>query len=351
MLEPSLGQYLALLVMSLISVGILTPALRKLAIKLDITDKPISIHKTHTSAVPYLGGIAIMIGIVVVIVAALITAGRSDDVAFALSLLIPAVCLGIVGLIDDLKNLTPSFRFIVQSIAGIFTAAFVLTSTSIGNPTNSIFLDALISVVWIVGITNAINFYDNLDGGAAGAVAVAGLGLFIVAATNGQFFIAATSIVLLGAMLGFLIWNRSPARIYMGDAGALFLGFIVSVLSLRLDPDVDNKMLSFSIPLLLLALPIMDTAVVVISRLKRGVSPFQGGRDHLSHRILFQGISKRKTAYLLWTLSALFTISAIFVSMKIFDNLIFLGLNLFLWMTLFAFFLRGFPQESTTKSH
>lgn len=337
----SISDYLILFAVSLFLVGITTPIMRRLALNLDITDKPNAAHKTHKLSVPYLGGIAIMIGTISVTVLALVFAGRNEDLSFALSLLIPAALLGLVGLVDDLKNLSPLFRFLAQSVAGIFTAVFVLTTTSFGNPTGSTVFDVVISIIWIVGITNSINFFDNLDGGAAGAVAFTGLGTFIIASSNGQYFVAATAIVLFGAMVGFLAWNRSPARIYMGDAGALFLGFMVAVLTLRLDPDVDNKFLSFAVPLFLLAIPIMDTSVAVTSRIVRKVSPFQGGRDHLSHRILHYGVTKRQTAYMLWSLSFLFALAACLIALGVFDNSMFLGLFSIIWILLFMFFLKS----------
>ena len=160
----------------------------------------------------------------------------------------------------------------------------------------------MITIVWIVGIINSINFFDNLDGGAAGAVAATSLGLALITYASGQYLLCATSISVLGAVLGFLIWNRNPAKIYMGDAGSLFLGTILSVLTIRLNPRVDSQIVSFSIPILLLAVPVLDTSVAVLSRIRRGVSIFQGGQDHLSHRLIRNGYSKRQTAFRLWLL-------------------------------------------------
>jgi UDP-GlcNAc:undecaprenyl-phosphate GlcNAc-1-phosphate transferase len=184
----------------------------------------------------------------------------------------------------------------------------------LGSPSGNTFLDLFLTIFWIVGITNSINFFDNVDGGASGTIAISSFFLFLLAFQGGQFSIAALSIVLAGATLGFLLWNRPPARIYMGDAGALFLGLLIATLSLRFDPNPINLSASFSIPILLLAIPILDTSVAVISRLKRGVSPFQGGQDHLSHRLIRSGMSKRQAVLSLWLMSIFFCCLALGIS-------------------------------------
>jgi UDP-GlcNAc:undecaprenyl-phosphate GlcNAc-1-phosphate transferase len=151
--------------------------------------------------------------------------------------------------------------------------------------------------------------------------------------------IAALALVTAGGTLGFLIWNKSPARIYMGDAGALFLGILISALTLRLEPTTETVLGSFATPLLLLAIPILDTTVAVLSRLRRGASPFQGGRDHLSHRLMRKGLTRRVTAFLLWGLSGLFAAIAIWISRPNSGNeqFILYGASA-LWALLFVFF-------------
>ena len=327
-------------------VGLLTPLMRKIAIRADIIDRPIHSHKTHKAPVPYLGGVAIILGILIVSYGGLILKNRTGgDFGIASSLLIPATILGIIGLLDDRKSLPPLPRFIAQSIAGIFTAVFLIATNTVGNPSGNSAIDALITILWVVGITNAINFFDNLDGGAAGAVATISFGLFLIAHSNGQYFLAALSATTFGAMLGFLLWNKSPARIYMGDAGALFLGILISVLALRLNPEVDGKFTSFSIPILLLAIPILDTSVAVLSRIKRGVSPFQGGRDHLSHRLMRRGFTKRRSAYALWSLSAIFSGIAVTVATTDSDTKFLIGIAIVFWIALFTLFIKSADTE------
>jgi UDP-GlcNAc:undecaprenyl-phosphate GlcNAc-1-phosphate transferase len=168
-----------------------------------------------------------------------------------------------------------------------------------------------ITVLWIVGVCNSINFFDNHDGGAAGTVAVITFFLFFIAYDRQQILVSALAIVTAGATAGFLIWNRHPAKIYMGDAGSLFLGIIISVLTIRLSPGVVPTYKSLAIPLFLMATPILDTTVAVVSRLYRGISPFQGGRDHLSHRLMRKGLNRRSTAFTLWGMAAFYGLIAV----------------------------------------
>jgi UDP-GlcNAc:undecaprenyl-phosphate GlcNAc-1-phosphate transferase len=213
---------------------------------------------------------------------------------------------------------------------------------NLGNPTGSTSLDVLITLIWIVGICNSINFFDNLDGGAAGTAAISAIALSYLALENNQSLIGSLALVVAGATLGFLIWNRSPARIYMGDAGALFLGVVLATLTIRLKPEAQASVASFATPVLVLAIPILDTSVAVISRLRRKVSPFQGGKDHLSHRLIRYKFSRKGSVIILWLLSAFFCLIAIGVSKVDYYNeirLVFLAA--LIWILLFIGFIRA----------
>jgi UDP-GlcNAc:undecaprenyl-phosphate GlcNAc-1-phosphate transferase len=327
-------------------VGLLTPVMRKFAISKQILDTPTSAHKSHTQAVPYLGGIAILIGVILVSYSALILNGLTrNNFWLATSVLAPAVVMGLVGLWDDIKNLPPLPRFIGQSIAGLVIALLLVVSNNVANPTGSTYLDVIITVIWVVGICNSINFFDNLDGGAAGTVAISAMFLTYLALGNGQSFIAALAVVVAGGTLGFLIWNRTPARIYMGDAGALFLGVLLATLTIRLNPDTQTQVASFATPVLLLAVPILDTCVAVFSRLRRGISPFQGGKDHLSHRLIRIGISRKIAAISLWMLSILFGLLAVIISyVKEQYEAHIIILSILLWFILFIGFFKMADQ-------
>jgi UDP-GlcNAc:undecaprenyl-phosphate/decaprenyl-phosphate GlcNAc-1-phosphate transferase len=335
-------QYLILFVSTFILVGALTPLMRRVALKTNFVDQPNAAHKSHAEPIPYLGGVAIILGVLLITYGALFTQeNMKENIWTATSLFGPALILGIVGLIDDRRALPPLPRFIAQSAAGIFTAVLIIATDTVGNPSGNSLIDAFISIVWIVGICNSINFFDNLDGGATGAVAATSLGLFLITYNNGQFLISASAITLFAAMLGFLIWNKSPAKIYMGDAGALFLGTVIAVLTIRLDPDVQSKSISFAVPLLLLAIPILDTSVAVVSRLRRKKSIFEGGHDHLSHRLMRKGFTKRQSAYALWSLAGIFAAIATTIATKQTDTTFLVGLSALFWLGLFVTFLRS----------
>jgi UDP-GlcNAc:undecaprenyl-phosphate GlcNAc-1-phosphate transferase len=334
--------YFILFVISYALVGLLTPLMRKVALAQGVLDRPNSAHKSHKNPVPYLGGVAIIIGVVVVSYIALISNKFTwNNFWLATSVLGPALVMGLVGLWDDIKSLNPLPRFIGQSIAGIVVALILILNDNIGNPTGITVLDAAITVIWIVGICNSINFFDNLDGGAAGTVAFTAISLTYLAITGDQYFIAALSIVVAGSTLGFLIWNRAPARIYMGDAGALFLGLLIATLTVRFKPSTDYSVTSFAIPVLLLAIPILDTTVAVLSRLRRKVSPFQGGQDHLSHRLVRTGLSRKLSAITLWSLTGLFSFFAVLISIPNNEyELIIVTIASGFWLLLFLYFFR-----------
>jgi UDP-GlcNAc:undecaprenyl-phosphate GlcNAc-1-phosphate transferase len=287
--------------------------MRKIALKIGAVDRPNLDRKTQKEPVPYLGGVAIAIGITVASFGALLYSDFSTETfGKALSILLPAILISAMGLYDDLKGLEPWPRLVAQTIAGIAVAIYLIQNDTLGQAFNNQAINYLVTIIWIVGICNSINFFDNLDGGASGTVTVISIFLFAIAFNQGQSLVSALAVVTAGATLGFLIWNKTPAKIYMGDAGALFLGIIIAVLTIRLDPEVGPQSRALAIPLLLMAVPILDTTTVVISRLSRGISPFTGGRDHLSHRLMRKGLGRKTTAYVLWAMVAAFGSVAFF---------------------------------------
>ena len=294
--------------------GLLTGPVRALAIKLSVMDLPNMERKTQVEPVPYLGGVAIAISIVSVTYAAIFYSDNTKTtfplVTYAL---LPAAILGLMGLIDDIRGLPALPRLITQTVVATVVAIFLLNLDFNVEPFGNPLLNQVINIVWIVAICNSINFFDNLDGGAAGSVAISTLGIALIAANQGQELVTALSVVTCGATVGFLLWNKSPAKIYMGDAGALFLGVLVAVLTIRLNPGITPKFNSFAILPMLLAVPILDTCIAVFSRLRRGISPLTGGRDHLSHRLMRKGLSKHASAYLLWGMQASFVVIALVV--------------------------------------
>jgi UDP-GlcNAc:undecaprenyl-phosphate GlcNAc-1-phosphate transferase len=307
-------EYIILGIAAFVLSGLLTWPVRALAIKLGAMDLPNMERKTQKEPVPYLGGVAIALSIIAVTYAAVLYSDNSTtNVSLITYAIAPAILLGAMGLIDDLRNLEPLPRLITQTVVGVFATLFLISQDVIGSPLSNSFLNFVICVFWIVAICNSINFFDNLDGGAAGSVAVSTLGIALIAANEGQELVTALSVVTCGATVGFLLWNKSPAKIYMGDAGALFLGVLVAVLTIRLNPGITPTFNSIAILPMLLAVPILDTCIAVSSRLRGGISPFTGGKDHLSHRLMRKGFSKRGSAYCLWGMQASFVALALVV--------------------------------------
>ena len=297
--------------------GLLTWPVRALAIRLGAMDAPNLARKSQAEPVPYLGGVAIALGITITTLAAVYVGGnKSGENAgqlkdLALTVLLPALLLGAMGLIDDLRSLSPWPRLIAQSVVGTVVALVIVSSGTTGTPFGTSTFNTIVTIFWIVGICNSINFFDNLDGAAAGAVAIAALGVFFIAFDRGQELVSALSVVTAGATIGFLMWNKSPAKIYMGDAGALFLGIIISVATIRLNPGIEPTWKSLTIPVILLAVPLLDTCVAVFSRISRRVSPLTGGKDHLSHRLVRAGLSRPMAAVTLWVASGVCVLVAI----------------------------------------
>jgi UDP-GlcNAc:undecaprenyl-phosphate GlcNAc-1-phosphate transferase len=341
-MQLSFLQYLILFSSSLICVGVLTPLMRRIAINREIVDRPNEGHKTHVEPTPYLGGVAIVLGVTLISYLALFISGFSlSRVALASSILIPALLVGVMGLIDDIKKLSPLPRFLAQNAIAIVSTLIMISTQTIGTPTDNKIFDFLITIFWIVGLTNALNFFDNIDGGASGTAAISAFFLFVLALLGSQFSIAALSLVLAGGTAGFLIWNKPPARIYMGDAGALFLGLLIASLTVRFDPNPINQIASFSVPFFLLAVPIMDTTVVVLKRIVRGTSPFKGGRDHLSHRLTRAGMSKRQAVVSLWLLTILFGSVSLAISLANFQTeAVISAVGMSIWFLIFIAFLR-----------
>ena len=338
----SLLQYLFLGAVTMFFVGAITPGVRKFAIRINAIDAPIAAHKTHKIAVPYLGGLAILIGVLLASYGSLLFNGaETENYLLASYVLIPAVFISAMGLVDDLRGLEPWPRLIVQTVTASIVATTLILTDTMGVAFNNTFLNVAVSILWIVGVCNSINFFDNLDGGAAGTVVVVCIFIFIIALDRGQILVSALAIVTAGATSGFLFWNKSPAKIYMGDAGALFLGIIVSVLTIRLNPGITPNFLSLAIPLSLLAIPILDTSVAVVSRLRRGLSPFTGGRDHLSHRLIRRGMNRKSAAFALWGLSGAFGFSSVLIFK--FSEMLgrpLVAFNLIAWILLFILFIR-----------
>ena len=278
-------EYLAVFVATAILSIVLTPMALRYAIRANVLDQP-GKHKSHKVAVPYLGGLAIVVTFVIAVILMSVLRPPHTGRGELLGVLTIAVLLAAVGLIDDLRQVSPLWRLVAE-----VSAASIVWSLGNGTAVTTVeTVDLILTVLWFVGITNAFNLLDNMDGLAAGLAAISSMTVFAVAGTNGQFLVAGLAVALAGCTVGFLRLNFHPARIYMGDGGSLFIGFLVAYLGIKLRFE-GGRLVSSLVPIFACSAAVFDTSLVVISRIRAGRNPFQGGQDHVSHRLVKLGLS------------------------------------------------------------
>jgi UDP-GlcNAc:undecaprenyl-phosphate/decaprenyl-phosphate GlcNAc-1-phosphate transferase len=260
-------------------VAILVPLARRIALRQGITDDPAP-GKSHASPTPYLGGVAIALG---ALICSLVLPGWQSEAAVILA---AAALVSVTGFFDDLRTVRPSMRLLVEATAAGAAAAAGAHVQLFDNP-----LDYVITVVWIVVITNSFNLLDNMDAAAGSIATVIASALAVTALMEGQQLVGGLAVVVAAACLAFLIYNWHPARIFMGDAGSLFLGFLLAVISLKLRTPVPHAA-SIVAVVLLVGPAVFDTTLVVISRASHGRRIFIGGTDHTSHRLLLLGVPR-----------------------------------------------------------
>jgi UDP-GlcNAc:undecaprenyl-phosphate GlcNAc-1-phosphate transferase len=270
------------------------------AVRFGVLDHP-GPAKAHAKAVPYLGGTAIVVSFAgVVLVAALLRPPPSGlpQLAGFLGL---GVLLALVGLADDVRGgLSPLLRLALEAGAGLAVWEMGYAAHLAGTPRA---LDAVVTVLWVAGVTNAFNLLDNMDGLSAGVSVIAALSIFGVACLQHRYLVAALAIALAGCAAGFLRSNFHPARIYMGDAGSLFLGFTISVLLLTLRANAPTRV-GVAVILAVPGVALFDTTLVMVSRIAHKRNPFNGGQDHTSHRLVYLGLSVRKAVGLTYLVAA-----------------------------------------------
>jgi UDP-GlcNAc:undecaprenyl-phosphate GlcNAc-1-phosphate transferase len=269
-----------------------TPIIRRLARRLGMVDRP-DARRVHLSPVPLLGGIAIYIGFIV----ALLLFGEGWVVSQAISILVGATIVSFLGIWDDRWGVRPVMKLLGQAIAA---SIVILSGVQVSFLPNQA-LNLLITFLWIVGITNALNLLDNMDGLSGGVGAVAAVFFLLLAALNGQYLVASLAAALLGVCIGFLVYNFNPASIFMGDAGSMFLGFVLAAVGIKLRFPNHPNVITWMIPVVVLGLPVFDTTLIVVSRLRRGINPLTNpGKDHVSHRLVSLGLSQRRAVILLY---------------------------------------------------
>lgn len=286
----------------------LTPLSRQLAQRIGLIKKP-SARGVHGVPTPMMGGLAIYGAFML---ALLLFGNWPQHIAELGAILVGATWLALIGLLDDRLNLSPAVKFPAQFAAAIF----VMVSGVHIDLFSNIVLDGALTFIWIIGIINAINFLDNMDGLAAGISAIAAAFIFVLSASQGQELVSKLAAALCGSAIGFLIYNFNPASTFMGDMGSLVLGFMLAVLGvkMRFTQPLQSSSVSWMIPILVLGLPIFDTTLVVFTRLREGRSPLQGGTDHTSHRLVAMGLSFRMAVINLYIICILLGIAAILIS-------------------------------------
>lgn len=287
-----------------------TPAIMSFAEKIGAVDKP-GIRKVHKTNMPRLGGLAIYMVFTVVLVAFF---PISD---FLKGLLLGSTIIVFVGAVDDCKGIAPKFKLLGQITAALVVVYFGTTVQFVTSPFDGIILLGILAVpvtlLWIVGITNAVNLIDGLDGLAAGISAIAAVTIGIIAFLEGQYEVAVTSLVLAGAVLGFLKYNFYPARIFMGDTGSMFLGFVLAILAIQ-GLTKSATVISLFIPVVIFGVPILDTFFAVMRRFANGNPIFQADKEHVHHRLLDLGFSHKQTVLLIYGISIILGLSAILLT-------------------------------------
>lgn len=319
-------EYIVSFILSFIIAFSSTPIVKKIAFKIGAVDIPKDGRRMHKRAMAKLGGLAIVSGFIITILFNLIVSIVDKDNPIKpdnrlWGLLIGISIIVLMGLIDDLKGLRAKYKLLFQLAAAIIV---VILGTKIQIITNP-FSDAgfklgpviyyPLTVFWIVGVTNAINLIDGLDGLAAGVSTIASLSLFFVSVISGRWDVAIITAALAGSTLGFLPYNFNPAKIFMADTGSNFLGFTLGVISIQ-GTFKSYAAIAIAIPLLVLGLPLFDTLFAIIRRIIRGKSIMEADRGHLHHRLLDMGLSHKQSVVVMYILSGALGLCAIVLADK-----------------------------------
>jgi len=289
---------------------IATPLVKKLAIAWGVVDQP-DHRKVHTRIMPRMGGLAIYLAFAVCFF--LFVPQTSE----ALGIFIGGTIIVLTGMLDDKYQLSPKMKMLGQLIAAIVVISFGLRVEFINLPFDDdqvyfAWLSIPVTIFWLVGVTNAVNLIDGLDGLAAGVSGIAITATMIMAFLMGNSLAIILSIILLGAVIGFLFFNFHPAKIFMGDTGALFLGFNLAALSILGFKQL--TLIAFIVPILILGVPLSDTFYAIIRRIVNKKPISQPDKNHLHHCLLSMGYSHRKTVLIIYGISALFALSAVVFS-------------------------------------
>lgn len=294
-----------------------TPLAKRVAYIIGAVDIPRDGRRMHKRPIPRCGGLAIIFGFM----ASVLCFGPPTKGLAAT--MIGAGIIAVMGVVDDCKNLDAKFKFVIQIIAALIVVIIgnyrieVMTNPNIFSDSPYIvfpwWLSGILSVLWIVFITNSVNFIDGLDGLAAGVSAIMCVSLVFIAVRAGEYSVAVVGTALMGACFGFLPFNFNPANMFMGDTGSTFLGFILATLSIQ-GVFKSYAIISFAVPLLILGLPLFDALFAMIRRMLKGQSPMTADRGHLHHRLIDMGFSQKQTVFILYAISCILGITAVLLA-------------------------------------
>jgi UDP-GlcNAc:undecaprenyl-phosphate GlcNAc-1-phosphate transferase len=283
-----------------------TPLVRRVALYLGVIDQP-NDRKIHVNPIPLLGGMAIYGAFI----AALLLFGNRFRLNELVSILVGASLMSFLGLWDDRRSLSPFLKLAGQVLAA---SILVISSVRIGTFRWEA-LNIIVTLGWVVVITNAMNLLDNMDGLSGGVGAAAAIYFLLLAAMNDQFLVGALSAALVGASIGFLVYNFNPASIFMGDAGSLFLGFTLAAVGIKLRFPEGIEIVTWMVPVMIMGLPLFDTTLVIISRLRRNLNPLTTpGKDHVSHRLVALGYTRREAVLICYLICAVLGVIALFIT-------------------------------------
>lgn len=315
-----MNTYLTLFIISLCSSLFLTPVLRRLAQRFNWLDVPQDRRRIHTQPIPRLGGIAIFLSVAVALLVLplldnLVTQSLVTRWRVICAVLIPSTLVLLFGIFDDLHGTSAKWKFTALGLAAVlfyFMGGRIsaITLPFIGSTEIPAILSLMLTVLWIVSISNAFNLIDGMDGLAAGASLFAALVMLVVSFTMGNPFVTVILLALSGALIGFLRYNFNPASIFLGDSGALFIGFTLGALSI-VGAQKASTAVAVAIPLMAFGLPVIDTGFTIIRRFISGKPLFQGDREHIHHKLLDRGWSQRRVAFVLYGVCALFGLIAL----------------------------------------
>ena len=301
----------ALLVAAVVAL-ISTPVVRSLAFRVGAVDVPKDARRMHDHPIPRMGGLAIFFGFMLSVLLFLPLTPQLRG------MLLGGVIIVILGIFDDIFALPAKPKFLIQIVAALIAVwagnrIYGLSNLNIfsSEPYWELgWLSYPITILWIVGITNAVNLIDGLDGLACGVSTISSMTLLVIALVVAEPDVAVLTAALAGACIGFLPYNLNPAKIFMGDTGSTFLGFILAVVSIQ-GLFKFYTIISFAAPFLMLGLPIFDTAFAILRRLAKGQSPMSPDRGHIHHRLIDMGFSQKQAVATLYVISAILGLSAV----------------------------------------